>query len=573
MATKRSKHTDSSAAAAIPIVPSSSTANSHSGCSANANRGLTNELSPCDLGLKCHVARRTVIDRDHFTNEIECANCAKSIHFGCIGVKFWSDVWDIDVFNCAKCQATTGPSTYFDQPKNRHRQNPFETGNHLKTQSGTPAFIDWIKQRERNFTSGAGVIWDVRGSQLSEQLLKKYGHIEPILVRDTAGLQCHFPDTNWSLADMMDAIGLNRRVPVYDTRRQDTITMPAKELLRYMENEDADIKALRASKSRVFDSVSLNYLNTDLYALVKRPAIVDSLAWPADTKSYVFCSFASTGSFIDFTVGFGGSNCWYHVVRGSKVFYLISSAKLKQYGNWMRSGLDGLDVDRHLFSLVSPSEIVRVHVRAGETFFVPSGWIFAIRTPHDSVSLSGNYLSDLTVYMQAHVRQLELDISLKRCNQYDNWESQTGRALVSIARQINDRWPQKRSPPPLYLVNSCARLGGALNKMLQQNRLPTSLRFASPMGNDETPKDDWSTAIAKCRLIVERTRDYWHFELEDRNLPFLLLPESERRRIGPVTVKEEANVHDGTVAVKQEPAPPLPSAHLPQVRVKEEPAD
>jgi hypothetical protein len=47
-----------------------------------------------------------------------------------------------------------------------------------------------------------------------------------------------------------------------------------------------------------------------------------------------------------------------------------------------------------------PSRVSRVELGAGETLFLPSGWVHAVFTPIDSIVFGGNYLHSYTAGMQ-----------------------------------------------------------------------------------------------------------------------------------------------------------------------------
>ena len=86
--------------------------------------------------------------------------------------------------------------------------------------------------------------------------------------------------------------------------------------------------------------------------------------------------------FPDFHIDLGGTSVWYHILKGKKVFFLIppEDTNLKHYEKWILSGKQS-----HTFfgDLVENCE--RIELEAGNTFFIPSGWIHAVYTPEDSI--------------------------------------------------------------------------------------------------------------------------------------------------------------------------------------------
>ena len=63
-----------------------------------------------------------------------------------------------------------------------------------------------------------------------------------------------------------------------------------------------------------------------------------------------------------------------------------------------------------------PTECARVEINAGQTFFIPSGWLHAVLTPVDSLVFGGNFLPGLaTVDLQLAVRDIEKRTHVKNC--------------------------------------------------------------------------------------------------------------------------------------------------------------
>lgn len=77
---------------------------------------------------------------------------------------------------------------------------------------------------------------------------------------------------------------------------------------------------------------------------------------------------------------FGGTSVWYHITRGSKVFWLIppTEKNLQLYEKWVLSGKQS-----DVFFGDTVEKCARVYLTAGNTFFIPTGWIHAVYTPTD----------------------------------------------------------------------------------------------------------------------------------------------------------------------------------------------
>lgn len=77
---------------------------------------------------------------------------------------------------------------------------------------------------------------------------------------------------------------------------------------------------------------------------------------------------------------FGGTSVWYHILKGSKVFWLIppTEKNLQLYEKWVLSGKQS-----DVFFGDTVEKCARVYLTAGNTFFIPTGWIHAVYTPTD----------------------------------------------------------------------------------------------------------------------------------------------------------------------------------------------
>ena len=125
------------------------------------------------------------------------------------------------------------------------------------------------------------------------------------------------------------------------------------------------------------------------------------LAWPKVQK---YCLVSPANSYTDFHVDFGGTSVWYHVHRGEKIFWFIPPTKknLELFEKWTLSGAQD-----QVFFGDKVDECQRIRVQAGETLFIPSGWIHAVFTPVDCINFGGNFLHGLSMKMQVRVVEME----------------------------------------------------------------------------------------------------------------------------------------------------------------------
>ena len=86
------------------------------------------------------------------------------------------------------------------------------------------------------------------------------------------------------------------------------------------------------------------------------------------------------------------------------MFFLIppTPQNLRKYEEWTLSGKQS---DRFLGDEVDKCE--RVTLEAGNTFFIPTGWIHAVYTPQDSIIFGGNFLHSFGIERQLAVASVE----------------------------------------------------------------------------------------------------------------------------------------------------------------------
>lgn len=130
------------------------------------------------------------------------------------------------------------------------------------------------------------------------------------------------------------------------------------------------------------------------------------------------------------------------VFRGQKVFYLIKPTpeNLKAYEAWICDAKQ--DTTFFPDTIGGPSECARVEVNAGQTFFIPSGWLHAVLTPVDSLVFGGNFLPGLaTVDLQLAVRDIERRTHVKKEYTFPYFVPCLFFGLVEVCA------PVRRSPP------------------------------------------------------------------------------------------------------------------------------
>ncbi|XP_013144915.1 PREDICTED: jmjC domain-containing histone demethylation protein 1 isoform X2 [Papilio polytes] len=262
-----------------------------------------------------------------------------------------------------------------------------------------------------------GAVIEMTGSELTISYLQKNGFTTPLLFKEKNGLGLRVPTSNFTVNDVRMCVGSRRLLDVMDVNTQKNIEMTMKDWQRYYDD---------ANKERLLNVISLEFSHTRLENYVQAPRIVRLIDW-VDTvwprhlkdlqtestnalddmmypKVQKYCLMSVKGCYTDFHIDFGGTSVWYHILRGAKVFWLIppTEKNLQLYEKWVLSGKQS-----DVFFGDTVEKCIRVHLQAGHTFFIPTGWIHAVYTPSDSLVFGGNFLHQFGIEKQLKIAQVE----------------------------------------------------------------------------------------------------------------------------------------------------------------------
>lgn len=252
---------------------------------------------------------------------------------------------------------------------------------------------------------------------LLSRFFQQYGFNIPLLFKDKTGLGLSVPSDTFTVRDVRMCVGSKRKLDVMDVNTQKNVTMTMKEWQEYYDNP---------VKEKLQNVISLEFSHTKLDHYVQSPAIVRlcdwvDVVWPKQLKEaqvegtnvldvmmypkvQKYCLMSVKNCYTDFHVDFGGTSVWYHILRGSKVFWLIppTDKNLQLYEKWVLSGKQS-----DVFFGDTVDKCVRVYLTAGNTFFIPTGWIHAVYTPTDSLVFGGNFLHSFGILKQLKIAQVE----------------------------------------------------------------------------------------------------------------------------------------------------------------------
>lgn len=258
------------------------------------------------------------------------------------------------------------------------------------------------------------------GNDFHVRLLQSEGFDRPICVTDKDGLGMKVPEaSSFGINEVRAAVGSRRLLDVMDVNKQQNFSMTMKEWHKYYETPHQE-------RQNLYNVISLEFSNTKLDSQILAPRTVRQIdwidkVWPRHLKEMQveatnsmddmmypkvqkYCLMSVKGCFTDFHIDLGGTSVWYHVLKGEKIFFLIppTDENLKRYEEWVLSGKQSQTFFGDLVEACS-----RIRLLAGNTFFIPSGWIHAVYTPEDSLVFGGNYLHSFATEKQLQVAHIE----------------------------------------------------------------------------------------------------------------------------------------------------------------------
>lgn len=247
----------------------------------------------------------------------------------------------------------------------------------------------------------------VSGKQLTLPYLNQSGFNHPILVTDKDGLSMTIPQPSYNVHTICQALGPDHVLDVIDGRKQKTCQMTIDQFATSFSTPNSD---------RVLNCLSLEVSSTPLADILTPPLVARKLCWvnnvwPSSNtlrhpKPQVqkYCIMSMKDSYTDFHIDFGGTSVWYHIFSGEKYFYLIrpTPGNLSLYERWTR-----LSTQSETFLGDMVDKCYKLKLKAGQTVFIPTGWIHAVYTPVNSIVFGGNFLHSLNIQLQLRVYELE----------------------------------------------------------------------------------------------------------------------------------------------------------------------
>ncbi|EGT35934.1 hypothetical protein CAEBREN_24469 [Caenorhabditis brenneri] len=228
------------------------------------------------------------------------------------------------------------------------------------------------------------------------------------VVNDPSGLGADFPDETTLLRTMRQHG--NRKLRYFDSQT--------------MEFYDCSWSGYldRFSKEEKHRDHIVNCLGLDASVPALRNAITvpkfartcsNSMTPMKHLEKYIIIS--QKGAFSEFHTDFGGMSAYFHILKGIKTFFFIEPTEenLKKLQNYEEGHHHRKD--NHWFGRkIATTDIKRVTMSAGRTFFMPAGWIHAVYTDEDCIAYSGSFFEKTNIPRQIRIFQHEEDAGIEQ---------------------------------------------------------------------------------------------------------------------------------------------------------------
>ncbi|ORZ03806.1 hypothetical protein BCR43DRAFT_484016 [Syncephalastrum racemosum] len=317
---------------------------------------------------------------------LQCNCCKTWFHAHCLRLTA-SECASFDQYHCAQCVPVHGPSTYKPEPRKSTRER--SELNYADLNDGKTADQNiWEKVlRSKQFEEDPFQRLDA--SQVTYEYMRETGMTWPFVIEKPEGLGYDYPVEVIDVATQSEISGwdMGRWADYYELERRD----------------------------RIRNVISLEISGTDFAKDIERPKLVRDMdwidqVWPHEhtpeeyPKVQLYCLMGTRNSYTDFHIDFGGTSVFYHIVSGSKVFYFIepTPTNLRKYEKWNQS-----PDQSHVFLGDEVKKCYAVHLKAGNTMIIPTGWIHAVYTPDDALVIGGNFLHGLNIPGQLEIYRIE----------------------------------------------------------------------------------------------------------------------------------------------------------------------
>ncbi|KAG6849419.1 hypothetical protein H0H93_008665 [Arthromyces matolae] len=343
---------------------------------------------------------------------VRCDVCLTWYHWRCVGTS-GGDLDAVDQWYCNGCLAANAALSVTLKAPARKSFRKRTQRDYASLNSGTgsdprrwPKILEQKSFKDNKFKR-------LDGSDVSLQWLEndETAMTEPIIVEQPDGLGMRMPPAHFTVDDVVDHVGADTPLEVIDVATQSA--SPGWTLGKWSDYYNLEPDA----RERICNVISLEISGTTLSDKILPPKFVRDLDWvenywPSTRKgkghSYpkvqLYCLMGVAYAWTDWHIDFAGSSVYYHILRGSKVFYFIRPTldNLKAYERW-----SGTELQNHTWLGDLVDEVYKVELKHGNTMIIPAGWIHAVYTPVDTLVFGGNFLHSFDVEKHRVLRDLK----------------------------------------------------------------------------------------------------------------------------------------------------------------------
>lgn len=369
--------------------------------------------SGSDTSETCPVCERTPRSGVQDRTWVMCEACEIWYHASCVDLTRRLDT--VDKWYCADCIAKDASRVItFKAParKSTRTTNKVDYANLNDGIAGDPR--RWFRHLNQKPMKKSH-FKRMKGSDVSLEWLQndETAMTEPIIIESPEGLGMKMPPHSFTVNDVARLVGPKEKVEVLDVASQ-------REDKGWTLQSWADYYNKPASeREKIRNVISLEISETKLAEKISPPRLVREIdwvehMWPAAKrkanvpypKVQMYCLMSVAECWTDWHLDFAGSSVYYHILKGSKIFYFIkpTPSNLAAYEKW--SGNENYQASVWLGDWVD--EVIKVELKEGNTMIIPTGWIHCVYTPTDSLVFGGNFLHSWNIATQLRVRDLEI---------------------------------------------------------------------------------------------------------------------------------------------------------------------
>ncbi|RIB03690.1 hypothetical protein C2G38_753415 [Gigaspora rosea] len=391
---------------------------------------------------------------------IKCDICLVWCHTACLKLPA-EECERIDEYHCPKCAISHGSNKVRKSLREHSRINYADLENGL---TGNP--YKWKRVLDSKLFV-KHKFPKIRGDQLTLDWIRTFGLDEPILIDNPDGLDMKMPSKDITVSYIAATVGYDTPVDVIDVSTQQE--QPSWNMYQWANYFDGP------KRDQVLNVISLEISGTPLGDSIVRPRIVRELdwcdnVWPKELKAFeypkvqLYCLMSIKDSFTDFHIDFGGTSVFYHVIKGSKIFYFVrpTPPNLKKYARWISSPEQSMTFFADLVK-----DCYEVCICAGNTMIIPTGWIHAVYTPEDAIVIGGNFLHGYNIGGQLAIYEIEkrVDVPIKyRFPYFEKICWYAGKKYYKILKENPDSLSQREEKGLVELAIFLSKLSSKLER-------------------------------------------------------------------------------------------------------------